>query len=347
MGDDRFYARLFSIVLLGSIAIAVVALMRPFAGPICWALLMAFVLQPLNLWARRKFHDRRGLAALAITVGALLGIAFPAAWLILAFVEQAAQLEKRVVEVKAGGGLRHHPAIQGISDWLAAHLSISVEGIFDYLTKNVSKILSFILVQGEAILLGILGAGAGMALMFFILFFALRGGDEAAQRCIELLPLREDHKKSLVAQMSAVTRATVLGAIVTALAQGFLVGVSFFVTRLPSPVVFGVIASLASLIPLGGTALVWGPGAIALAAQGRWSAAVFMVVWGVLVVSTADNLIRPRFISGRAQVPTLGVFLGVLGGISLFGLLGAFLGPIIIALALALVRFAQEEKEAH
>jgi predicted PurR-regulated permease PerM len=347
MSDDRFYARLFAVVLLATIAIAVIALMRPFAGPICWALLLAFVLQPLNVWVRRKFHDRRGLAALAITLITVLVVALPASSIIVAFINQASQLEQRVVELSKRGDLRHLPAIQNLSGWLTAHFSVSVDGVFAYVSKNISKLLSAILVQGEAILVGILGTGAGTALMFFILFFALRGGDQAAARFIDLLPLREDHKKSLVNQMSAVTRATVLGAVVVALVQGFLVGFSFLVTGLPSPVVFGVIASLASLVPLGGTALVWGPGAIVLAAQGKWGAAIFVVVWGVVVVATADNLIRPRFVSGRSQVPTLGVFLGVLGGIPLFGLIGAFLGPIIIALALALLRFAQEERGLH
>jgi predicted PurR-regulated permease PerM len=347
VSDDRFYARLFSVVLLAVIGVAVVALMRPFAGPICWALLLAFILQPANVWVRRKFHDRRGLAALALTIATLLVVALPASSIIVAFVNQATQLEKRVVALSTGGDLLHLPAVEDLSKWLAAHLALSVDGIVAYVSKNLSKLLSLILVQGETILVGILGTGVGVALMFFILFFALRGGDQAAARFIDLLPLREDRKTSLVNQMSAVTRATVLGAVVVAVVQGILVGFSFLVTGLPSPVVFGVIASLASLIPIGGTALVWGPGAIVLAAHGRWGAAIFVAVWGLLVVATADNLIRPRFVSGRTQVPTLAVFLGVLGGISLFGLLGAFLGPIIIALALALLRFAQEERAAH
>jgi len=346
MSDELFYARLLAVVLLAAIGIAVVALMRPFAAPICGAILMAFVLQPVNLWARRRFHDRRGLAALAITVAALLGIALPAAWIIVAFVTQAEHLAKRISQVNLEQDLRHLPALQRVSDWLSVHLSISVDEILAHLTKNASGLVGVVLSQGQAIVLGILSTGASLALMLFILFFALRGGDLAADRLIKLLPLREDHKQSLVAQMSAVTRATVLGDLVTALAQGLLVGFSFLVTGLPSPVVFAVLAALASLIPIGGTALVWGPAAIVLAAQGRWGAALFVTLWGVIIVAAADNLIRPRFISGRSQVPALGVFLGVLGGVPLFGLLGAFLGPIIIALALALLRFAQEERSA-
>src|SRR5262249_30034963 len=118
MSDDRFYTRLFAVALLATIGIAVIALMRPFAGPICWALLLAFVLQPVNVWVRRKFDDRKGLAALAITLATILVVALPASSIIVAFVNQATQLEKRVVEVGKGGDLRHLPAVQDLSTWL-------------------------------------------------------------------------------------------------------------------------------------------------------------------------------------------------------------------------------------
>jgi predicted PurR-regulated permease PerM len=265
MGDDRFYARLFAVGLLAVVGIALFALMRPFAASIAWALLLAFLLQPVNVRARHRLHDRRGLAALVITLEDPL----------------------------------HLPSSGDFSDWLDTHFSVSLESIFADLGKNMAKVSSVVVAQGENVLRGVLGTGAGMLLMFFILFFALRRGDEAANRFIELLPLREDHKKTLVTEMSSVTRATVLGAGVTALTQGFLVGVAFAITRMPSPVVFGVIASLASILPIGGTALVWGPAAIALAVQGRWGASLFVVLWGVLVVAMAD-IVHPAALRRRS-----------------------------------------------
>jgi len=112
--------------------------------------------------------------------------------------------------------------------------------------------------------------------------------------------------------------------------------------RLPSPVVFGVLAAVAALLPLVGTALIWLPAAGVLVAQGRLGAALFLAIWGVAVVSSVDNFLRPLLISGRAQISTLPVFLGLLGGISAFGPIGIVLGPVVVALALALLRFAEE-----
>jgi predicted PurR-regulated permease PerM len=106
-----------------------------------------------------------------------------------------------------------------------------------------------------------------------------------------------------------------------------------------------VIAALAALVPLAGTPLVWVPAVIVLAVQGRWGAALFMGLWGGFVV-TIDNFLRPWLVSGRAQVDALTVFIGVLGGVSAFGPIGVLLGPLVLALAIALVRFTLETRQA-
>ncbi len=113
---------------------------------------------------------------------------------------------------------------------------------------------------------------------------------------------------------------------------------------LPSPIVLGVLGMGAALLPLVGTAIIWVPAAVVLAAQGRWGAAVFIAPWGALVVSSADNFVRSIFISGRAEISTFPVFIGLLGGISAFGPIGIFLGPVVVALVLALLRFAEESR---
>jgi len=156
-----------------------------------------------------------------------------------------------------------------------------------------------------------------------------------------LLPASEADKARLFGHLASVTRALVYGTGVTALAQGALVGIGFAIVGLPSPVVFGVLAALAALVPLAGTPVIWVPAVIVLAAQDRWYAALFMVLWGGFVV-TIDNFLRPWLVSGRAQVDALTVFLGVLGGVSAFGPIGIFLGPLVLALGIALVRFSLE-----
>jgi predicted PurR-regulated permease PerM len=112
--------------------------------------------------------------------------------------------------------------------------------------------------------------------------------------------------------------------------------------------VFGVLSVGAALVPMVGATLVWVPIAVWLGLSGHWGAALFLAIWGVAVISSADNVVRPLFISSRAKISTLPVFIGLLGGISAFGAIGIFLGPVVIALVLALFEFAEEARsEAH
>ena len=124
--------------------------------------------------------------------------------------------------------------------------------------------------------------------------------------------------------------------------QGITVAIGFRLVGLPSPIVFGVLAAVVSVLPVGGTAFIWGPGAAWLYATGHGGAGTFLLVWGALIVGLADNLLRPLLISGRSEVPTLAVFVGVLGGLAAFGMVGMFLGPVVISLFVAFVRFADE-----
>jgi predicted PurR-regulated permease PerM len=142
--------------------------------------------------------------------------------------------------------------------------------------------------------------------------------------------------------MAELTRAIVFGTAVTSLLQGLVVGVGFAICGLPSPVVFGVLAAFASMLPVGGTALIWVPGAAWLFFGGHWGFGTFMVIWGALS-SGLDNVLRPLLISGRASISALAVFLGVLGGISAFGPIGIVAGPVILSLALALLEVFEEE----
>jgi len=198
---------------------------------------------------------------------------------------------------------------------------------------------------GRAAFLGALGTVVGFGLMMFILFFAIRDGKAMADTARALLPASEADKARLFRHLAAVTRALVYGTGVTALVQGALVGIGFAVVGLPSPIVFGVLAALGALIPLLGTPVVWVPAVIVLAAQGRWGAALFMAIWGIFVV-TIDNFLRPWLVAGRAQIGALTVFIGVLGGISAFGPIGVILGPLVLALGIALIRFALETQPA-
>jgi predicted PurR-regulated permease PerM len=347
--QDRFHARVVGLVFSALLVYALFLIFRPFAGPIVWAALLAFLLFSWNKKLRRKLGGRAGLAAAIMTLGVMLGIVIPMALIGLAFVSQASDLVKRVGEVAeryriAGPeDLLLLPPLKRAAQWATEKLPVSVDDIQRWIVQAAQTVLQFAVANSRFVFLGALGAFVGLSLMLFILFFFFRDGESITRRGLGLIPMSEERKESLVHHLSQVTRAVVYGSLLTALAQGALVGIAFAITGLPSPVVFGVLAAVASLIPMIGTGLVLAPAAIVLAVQGRWGAAIFMAIWGVAVVGLADNFLRPMFISGRAEIATLPIFIGVLGGLTAFGPIGLFLGPLVIALALALLRFVESD----
>jgi len=177
----------------------------------------------------------------------------------------------------------------------------------------------------------------------FILFFIIRDGRAIARLGSTLVPLPADRRESLAQRLASVTRAVVRGTVLTSVVQGFLLGIGFALTGMPAPVVFGVLGAVLSVVPFGGTALVWVPALATLLIQGRYGQAIGILVVGV-VVSSVDNFLKPFLISGRSPLPTVAVFIGVLGGLAAFGLIGLFVGPVVIALVLALLDFAREKK---
>jgi predicted PurR-regulated permease PerM len=158
-----------------------------------------------------------------------------------------------------------------------------------------------------------------------------------------MLPIETHLRGKLWRHLIDVTRAVFMGIGLTALVQGTLLGIGFAIAGLPSPLLFGVLGALFALVPIVGTTIVWVPATLWLLTQDQLPYAVFMLAWGVVVVGAVDNVLRPILISGRTEVPTLAVFIGVMGGLSAFGFIGLFLGPIILGLLVALFRFTAEE----
>jgi predicted PurR-regulated permease PerM len=268
----------------------------------------------------------------------------------VAFATQAGDLVARIQEIAE----HHHvakvsdllriPVAERAFGWLAAYVPLTADQVQAWLVQNGRSLLMTLMGVSGAAVASVLGAVAGLALMLFLLFFLLRDGEELMRRAMRLVPMAEDRKAALLDHLSSVTRALVLGMLLTAVTQGALLGIGFTIVGLPSPVVFGVLTALASAVPLVGTALVWVPAVLVLLAQGRTWAALFLAVWSLDLVTSVDNVIRPLVVSGRAGLPTLAVFVGLVGGLAAFGAIGMFLGPVIVALAIALLRFAEESR---
>jgi predicted PurR-regulated permease PerM len=343
---SSFYPRIFALVVAAVLGYALILIFAPFIGPMAWAAFLAFLLYPLNLRLRRRVAGK-GFAAGVLTFLAPIIILLPLSALSIDFVAQISALMQKLqksaaeLDIKSLSDLQQFPWIARINVWLEAHAGISAEQVQSWLVSGTREVLTRAASMGGGFFLGALGSLLGFAIMLFLLFFFLRDGDALLTRARRLIPLDEERKERLFRQLGGVTRAIVVGTSVTALLQGVLIGIGFTIARLPSPVVFGVLAGLLSMLPVGGAAFVWGPAAIWLFIDGRWGFGIFMLAWGFLSAGL-DNVLRPLLISGRASISALAVFIGVLGGIPAFGSIGIIAGPVVLSLALALIEFAEE-----
>ncbi|HEY2796663.1 MAG TPA: AI-2E family transporter [Thermoanaerobaculia bacterium] len=347
-GTDRFAARVFNLAVIALLGYLLLRIFQPFYAPILWAFLLAFLLFPLNERLRRRLKGRRGLAAAILSVAVMLGIAVPVVIGSVAFAKQAVELAQKLGEyaqshqIAGFEDVLRLPLIGTVMAWLEAHAGVTSAQVQEWMADAAQSAVQFLLVRGRTVLFGALALVGDLTLTLFVFFFFLRDGDTMAARAKRLIPLEEKRKASLDRHLQDVTHAVVFGTVVTALVQGTLIGIAFWITGLRSPLVFGVLATVASFIPFVGTGLIWLPAAIVLFSQGVLWKAIFMAAWGALVAGSADNFLRPALVSGKAEMGTLTVFFGALGGLAAFGFAGLFLGPVILALALALIEFAEE-----
>lgn len=341
------YRKAFVIVVSALFALALYWMLAPFRGALAWGICLAFLLAPVHRWLTRKLKGRSALSAGIITLLVPAVLAGPMVSLGVAFANQVTELVTRLQEEKLRfdvhllAQLEQYPFVGSFVEWLRQNLTATTEQLQSWLVKGAQLLLQSLAATGGNFVISALGTVVHFFMMLFLLFFLLRDGQQLLDRIVRLVPMEPQRRGDLLRLIASTTRAVVYGTGLTAVAQGTLVGVGFAIAGLPSAVVFGVLAALLALLPVGGAALVWVPGVVALAADSQWGWAIFLSVWGT-AVSVSDNLLRPLLISTQAPVSTLVVFVGVIGGVSAFGIIGLIVGPVLLTVLVALLRFVDD-----
>ena len=343
---QTFLARVGALLLSAGLLYLVWRIVQPLWQPLLWAILLGALLAPLNSRLAVRLGGRPKLASTITTIGVVLLLLLPIIAIGGAVASEAAQLLKRIDTSSLSAAsldLSQVPVLAAPLRWLESTAGIGLNQIQAWVVTAAKHLLEIVASSGGSVFLGAIGTIVSFILMLFVLFFVLRDGPRFAARTVRMLPIEPALRGKLWQHLIEVTRAVFMGIGLTALVQGILLGIGFAIAGVPSALVFGVLGVLFALVPMVGTAIVWIPAVLWLLAQGQPYFALFMLVWGVIVVGGVDNFLRPMLISGRAEVPTLAVFIGVMGGLSAFGFIGLFLGPIVLGLVVALLRFTTEE----
>jgi len=335
--------------LLASLAVALYfcfRIIQPFLMPIFLALTLSALLTPLYALLANKLKGRRSLAALLVCVCLTAAILVPVIFLSIALANEANDVYQHLKNPETLQKIQSwldpgsNPLIRRAAAWLPQSLRFDSLQLGARLSAQAQQIGIAALGVATTFAAGIFNFLMDYFIMVVVLFFLLRDSDYFASSARTISPLSDDQEGMLVERFRSVARATVLGNLATALSQGSLSGVIFAALGLANPILWGALTALLSLVPVVGTALIWVPWTIYLFSTGSHVKALIFLILQLVVVGGIDNFLRPLFIKGGVKMHTLVVFFSILGGISYFGLLGMFFGPLIFAIALTLIEFS-------
>jgi predicted PurR-regulated permease PerM len=317
---------------------------RPFLSPIFLALMLAIAFHPVHTRIQARLRNRNA-AALLSTILVLVAFLVPVVGLGIVVSRETSGLYQLLNEKSAEQGgwnpyVMH--ALQRVLNWAGRYIDLSHFDLRASMLRWLAQISQYLFSWGGQVVGNFIAFVADAVIAFFTLFFFFRDGGEIKQHLAALLPLSRAQAERLFTGISNSIVANVYGVLAVGASQGVLAGLGFWVLGLPSPVLWGMVTALFSLLPIIGSAAVWGPAAIVLAISGHWVKALILLGWGAGVVAQADNVVRPYVISERANLNTLAVFFALLGGVQAFGVMGLFVGPVALSFTLVVLEMLRE-----
>ena len=326
-------------------------ILSPFFSPILWAVILATTTYPLYIRLLACVGQRGNVAAGIMTGGVLIIAVVPAVYGMILAGQQGMEAYAQASEWLKGGHLKDIgvvlakvPGVGGLIQELAGRLIVSGSGqVEDSLLEGGKAVSGFLLSQGADFARNALLLATNFLIMLFTLFFLFRDGPQTWDTIFRAIPLEEEHKAKIFERLNTTMKAVVRGTLLTAVAQGATAGVTYYLLGVPFSVFLGALSGLLSLLPVGGTAIVWAPVALYLLFSGAVAKGVILIGVGLGLVGLMDNLLQPLLVGGKARLPVLPLFLASLGGLAYFGFLGLFLGPVLLAVVLVTFVIYQEE----
>ncbi len=296
------------------------------------ALILSYVFFP----AYRRVFRMTGMkttSALLVTILIFLLLVVPATFLGMRLLKESGAMPTVIRQYVTG--------LENLDPKLEAVIVNTVGRGFDYFFNEAPK---WVLTKFPSILLHFF-------IVFFIMYYMFKDGQGLIDRVKRTLPLKRHRQDALIAQFDQVAYAVIYGTVIVALVQGMLAGIGFYLFGIPSPIIWGVVTFIASLVPLLGPFVVWLPASAFLIVSGYSSGdnmtmlrGIGLFVYGLLLVSGIDNIIKPKLIGSKANVHPALVFLGIIGGVNFLGIIGVIVGPVVIAMLKTAVETYLQEK---
>ncbi len=350
-GLSRF-AIVFFVVCFLLVGYALYLIFEPFFSILAWALVLTVVFYPVFRKILRRTREHRTAAALVTCLLVLLLIVLPVTSLAAMIAQQSVALYHSVENsLSAPGGdaaarlerIRNHPTVQWVQAQAGKWFGVTDSDLAEYARRIIGSVSRWAVSRGPSLLAGAGGIISGFLLMFITMFFLFRDGPALIGIIRSSNPLPEAYESEIIRKFQDVSYATFFGSILTAIVQGIAGALLFWALGVPSPLFWGAVVALVSLVPVVGAFLVWVPMATYFYLVGQPTRGIVLLAIGGIVVSSIDNILKPMIIRGRTDMHPLLVFFGVLGGLQVFGFLGILLGPLTITIFLSFLNFYRLE----
>ena len=332
----------FFFVLLGVMTAAGIFILSPYADMFFVAIMFAIIFKPMHRWIRNALGEWKNISALIATLIVMLAVLVPLSLFGFSIFKEA----KDLYVLFANGGIENEVVmntsvvLQKYAPQLAPALS---QDIGQYIVKG----LQWVVVNLGVIFSSVATMMVDFMLVLFTLFFLFRDENVFRKMVLSVSPLADEHSVELLGRVEAAIASVTKGTILIALLQGVLTGVGFALTGIPSPVLWASIAAFAAMIPAVGTGLVIVPAVAYLALMGYMNAAMVLAMWGLAIVGMADNLLRPMLIGRGIKIHPLIILFSALGGLQFFGIIGFFVGPVVLSVLFALFEMYPKIMQNH
>jgi predicted PurR-regulated permease PerM len=345
--DELQHASFLLILAVVSLMMAVIV--WPFATALLWAALAAIMFQPLYRWMLRKMRGRRNPAAVASLLVIFFAVLVPALWLATLVVQEAlvlvSALQAQPLDLATTYDNIYGMLPQAAQEAVDRSGWADVSSIQTKLQELLAASAGMIASQAVSIGSGALGFMLSFGVGLYVMFFLLRDGERIGRTLLNTVPVERSISERLAERFLGIVRATIKGSGVVGLVQGVLAGISYVIVGLESALFFGVLTTVFALVPVIGAGAVYIPVGLWLLVTGAVWQGVFVLVVGVVIISSSDNVLRPILVGRDTGIPDWIILVTTLGGISFLGFSGIVLGPLVAGLFLASWSILQEYRE--
>lgn len=334
----------FLLVLLAGIFVLAFFIFKPFLYALILAMVFATVFEPVHKRILIITRERRSLAALLTTVSVLIVVVAPITFLSVQIYQEAAGLYSSLTS--NGGAVDFSRDVGNAMQNLKQFFPVPIESSLD-VSQYMRQGLNWLLQNLGPLFSGVAKVIVSTFVFLIALYYLFKDGRKFKWFVVALSPLQNVHNETIFNKLELAVNSVIKGNLVVALVQGALTAIGFVIFGVPNAALWGGTAAVAALIPGIGTALVLLPAIFFLYFIGKTFLAAGLLLWGVVVVGFADNVLRPKLAERGMRIHPFLILLSILGGIGFFGPLGFLLGPLVLSLLFALLEIYFAIRKEH